>query len=95
MKKVLISSIVLLTILLSIGPASAWQRHHSHHSHFRMYIGPPVIWTPPPVYYRYSYPPYDYFYDRGYRVWIPGYWDYRWTPYSWRRVWIPGRWEWR
>jgi len=86
---------VLLIIFLAVGSASAWRGHPRGHSHFGVFIGPPVIYfTPPPVYYRYYYPPYNY-YDPGYRVWVPGYWDYGETPEGWGRVWIPGHWEWR
>jgi hypothetical protein len=94
MKKILMIGMVSLIILLAAGPASAWRGHPRGHSHFGVFFGPPVIYfTPPPVYYRYYYPP-DY-YDPGYRVWVPGYWDYRETPYGWERIWIPGHWEWR
>ena len=75
MKKVLMIGMVLLIILLAAGPALAWRGHHGGHSHFGVFIGPPVIFVPPPpAFYRYYYPP-DY-YDPGYRVWVPGYWDY-------------------
>jgi hypothetical protein len=97
MKKVLMICIVFLVILLTIGSASAWHRHP--YSNLRLFIGPPVVWVPPPVYYRGYYPPYDYvgpgYYEYGYRVWVPGYWEERWTPYGWERVWIPGYWEYR
>jgi hypothetical protein len=54
--------------------------------------------APPPVYYRgyYSPPSYygpDYYYNDPYRVWVPGYWENRWTPYGWERIWIPGYWQ--
>lgn len=97
MKKVLMMAMVLLIVLITVGSASAWHRHPRGHRHqFGVFIGPPVIYVPlpPPVRYHYYYPPYDY-YDRGYRVWVPGYWDTRWTSYGWERVWIPSHWEWR
>ena len=108
MKKVLMVGVVLLILILTVGPASAWTRHgyrhgypHHGHSRFEVFIGPPVIFVPPPPpvrYYDYrSYPPddsYDY-YERGNRVWVPGYWEYRSGPYGRERVWIPGHWEWR
>ena len=97
MRKFLIISIVLITIFLVTGAASAWYRPHRHHHYgFGVFIGPPVIWAPP-LYYRYPYypdysPPYGY-YNYGYRVWVPGHWEERWTPYGWERVWIPGYWR--
>jgi hypothetical protein len=87
----------LLTLVLTTGVASAW---HSH-SHFGLglFFAPPVVLPPPPVYFRAHYPPYGYYspdyYDYGYRVWVPGYWEKRWTPYGWRRSWVPGYWEYR
>lgn len=105
MKKFLIMGVLLLVILLSAGQASAWHRpaHHRHFG-FGIIIGPPIILPPPPpIYYRDYYPPYGYYgpgyygppgyYDYGRRVWIPGHWEDRWTPYGWDRVWIPGYWE--
>jgi hypothetical protein len=94
MKKALIIGLVLLILALTVGPVLAWRGHPRGHSHFGFFIGPPVFFVPPPtVYPRYYYPPE--YYDPGYRVWVPGYWDYRDTPYGWERVWIPSHWEWR
>jgi hypothetical protein len=98
MKKILMVGVVLLIIFLVAGPALAWRGHSRGHfrgrSHFGIFIGPPVFFVPPPpVYHRYYYPR-DYYYP-GDRVWVPGYWDYRETPFGWERVWIPGHWEWR
>ena len=86
---------VLLILLLVGGSASAWDRHSwggsrwggGYHGGFGfgVFVGPPT------VYYgvsTYSYPP-------PYRVWVPGYWDWRWSGYRWERVWIPGHWQWR
>jgi len=92
---------ILVWIFLMTGSAFAWYRpHHYHHahSHFRMMIGPPVIWIPPLIHYRIYHPPYGYYgprYDYGYRVWVPGYWEERWTPNGWENVWIPEHWEYR
>ena len=91
-------AMILLIVLITVGSASAWHRYPGGpHRHFGVFIGPPVIYLPPPppfIRYHYYYPPYDYTHP-GYRVWVPGYWDCRWTPYGWERVWIPGHWEWR
>lgn len=71
------------------------------YSNFGAFIGPPAIFVPPPppvrFYYYRSYPPGDYngYYEQGDRVWVPGYWEYRETPYGSKKVWIPGHWEWR
>jgi uncharacterized RDD family membrane protein YckC len=97
MKKILMITIALLTLALTAGVASAWPGHP--HFGFGLFIAPPAIWAPPPVYYRAYYPPYGYYgpdyYDYGYRVWVPGRWQERWTPYGWRRYWVPGYWEYR
>lgn len=103
MKKMLVVALVLAILVLSVGPASAWYDRRSHprsHSHFGVFIGPPVILLPPPppvrYYYYRSYPPRDYYEDDRYdRVWVPGHWEYRDGPYGWERVWVPGHWEWR
>lgn len=88
---------LLTAMLLTAGSASAWGGHHRGHFGFGFFIGPPVIVAPPPVYYRGYYPPYRSYgpgyYDYGYRVWVPGYWEEQWTPYGWDRVWIPGYWR--
>jgi hypothetical protein len=99
-KKVFIFSLVILTLLLSTSPVFAWHRGH-HHS--GVFIGPPFFFfAPPPIYiapppFYYLPPPYYYdgYYSRDYRVWVPGYWDYRRAPYGWERAWIPGHWEYR
>jgi len=105
MKKILLVGLVLLIFSLTVEPASAWYKQRFHprgRSHHRAFIGPPVILLPPPppparYYYYRSYPPRDYYdyYERGYRVWVPGHWEHRRTPYGWKRVWIRGHWEWR
>jgi len=90
MKKVLIFSIAFVTILLTMGTASAhWRTHFG----FGLVLPPPVVWAPPVVYP--SYPAYGN-YGPGYyghRVWVPGYWENRWTPYGWTRAWISGYWR--
>ena len=93
MKKIIMISLILLTIFLLSGSASAWHGHHR--GHFGIFFAPPPIWVaPPPVYYRGYYPGPDYYYEP-YRVWIPGHWEERWTPNGWQNVWIPGYWEYR
>jgi hypothetical protein len=97
MKKTIITTLILLAILLSSGSAFAWYRHSP--GHFGIFITPPPVWVAPPaVYYRgyYPQPSYygpGYYYDYPDRVWVPGYWEQRWTPYGWERVWIPGYWQ--
>ena len=97
MKKFIMISLVLLVIFLTSGSALAWHRHHR--GHFGIFIAPPPIWiAPPPVYYRGYYPPPGYYppdYYEPYRVWVPGHWEERGTPYGWERIWIPGYWEYR
>jgi hypothetical protein len=99
MKKILVAGIALLIVFLADGSALAWHRH----SHFDVgvFIRPPIILAPPPmiIYHGYYPPPYgyydyDYYYGR-HRVWVPGYWDRRWTPSGWGRVWVPGYRGWR
>jgi hypothetical protein len=90
-------SLIILAIFLSSGSAFAWFR--PYYGHFGVFIASPPIWVaPPPVYYRGYYPPpsyygQDYYYNDPYRVWVPGYWENRWTPYGWERIWIPGYWQ--
>ena len=89
MKKTLIILMILVTILLSTGIASA---HGRPHFSFRLFLPPLAIWAPPPPP-VFGYPGY---YHPGYygnRVWVPGYWEDQWTPYGWRRVWVPGYWS--
>lgn len=90
MKKLMILSLVLLIVFMITGPAWAW-----HHRGFGVFIGPPVVLAPP-VYYGGYYAPYSYYgpgYYYGPRVWIPGHWEQRWTPYGWQRFWLPGYWR--
>jgi hypothetical protein len=95
MRKVLILSVILVTLLLSTGMASAhWRTHFS----FGVFLPPLAILAPPPaVVVTPDSPPYGYgYYGPGYygpRVRVPGYWEDRWSPYGWRRVWIPGYWR--
>ena len=91
MKKIIMISVLLLTIFLSSGSALAW-----HRGHFGIFVAPPPLWVGPPAYY--SPPAYygpGYYYSSPYRVWVPGHWERRWTPYGWERAWIPGYWEYR
>ena len=95
MKKIIFISLILLAIFLSNGQAFAW-----HHGHFGVFIGPP-FWVGPPAFYSPGYyppPAYygpGYYYGSPYRVWIPGHWAARWTPYGRTRAWIPGYWQYR
>jgi len=98
MKKISFTLLILITFLLTTTIASARDRypyHHRHPSRSGIYIGPPGIWISPPVSYRSYYPPYPAYpsYEYGYRVWVPGYWEERWTPYGWESVWVPGHWR--
>ncbi len=90
MKKALIISVILLTVLGTIGIASA----HWRFGLGGVFIGPPVVVAPPYAYYRPYYPPHGYYgygySGYGYRTWVPGHWEQRWTPYGWRNAWIPG-----
>ena len=98
MKKLLMISLILLAIFLSSESALAWRGHHRGHGRFGVFIAPPVLIAPPPIYYRGYYPPPgyygpDYYYREPYRDWVPGHWEERWTPYGWERIWIPGYWQ--
>jgi hypothetical protein len=101
MKTLLIIGLMIATLLITAGIASAsgWHRGYGHgHSHFSfgLFIAPPVYAVPPPMYYRGYSPPYGYgYYPRSYRVWVPGYWGWRQSPYGWGRAWVPGYWDWR
>jgi len=93
MKKLLISSLIVLGIFLSSGStAFAW-----HWGHFGVFIAPPPVFVgPPAVYYRGYYPPPYYgpdYYSGPSRYWVPGRWESRWTPYGWQRTWVPGYWQ--
>jgi hypothetical protein len=97
MKKFLIFSLIFLAIFLTSGAALAW--HGGFRGHFGIFIAPPpIVIGPPAIYFRGYYPrpgyygP-DYYYNDPYRVWVPGHWEKRWTPYGWERVWIPGYWQ--
>ena len=99
MRKFFIIISIFFIFLLTIDIAQAWHKYpyRHHYRDFGIYIGPPVIVIAPPIYYRWYYPPYPYHpsYDcrYGYRVWVPGHWEERWTPYGWERVWVPGYWR--
>ena len=95
MKKLIMISLILLTIFLSSGSALAWYR-----GHFGIFVTPPPFWVGPPAFYNPGYYPPPGYYGPNYyyapsRVWIPGYWENRWTPYGRVRAWIPGYWEYR
>ena len=90
-------TLTLWTLLLSSGSALAWHGHYR--GPFGIFPAPPPFWVgPPAVYYRGYYPTPGYYppgYYEPYRVWVPGYWQDRWTPHGWQRVWIPGYWQYR
>ena len=89
MRKVLTTIMILVFLLLSGGTALAHWRFG-----FGVGVPSPFVWASPyPGYYA-PYGHYSYGYP-GYRVWIPGHWEQRWTSYGWRRAWIPGYWEYR
>ena len=96
MKKILMVGVILMVIFVMAGSASAWGRgFHGGFGgpRFGVFIGPPAVWGPP-AYYRAYPPPYPYYnYDN--RVWIPGHWENRQTPYGWERAWVPGYWQYR
>ena len=93
MKKILILSIFFVTILLTTGmTAGVASAHWRSHFSFGVFLPPPPIVWAPPVVVSPGYPAYGY-YNSGYRAWVPGYWESRWTPYGWTRVWVPGYWR--
>lgn len=98
MRKILLTLLILISFLIITDFASARDRRlypHRHPYHSGIYIRPPALLIPPPVYYRSYYPHYRAYpyYEYGYRVWVPGYWEERWTPYGWESVWVPGYWR--
>ncbi len=87
MRKLLVAMLILMVTFLAAGTASAHVRFHF----FGFIPFPPVVVAPAPVYsYPAYYPPYS---SYGYRVWVPGHWDWRWIDHGWGRVWIPGYWR--
>lgn len=87
MKRLLVAILVLIVTFLAAGTASAHVRFHF----FGFVPFPPVVVVPAPVYsYPTYYPPYP---SYGYRVWVPGHWDWRWIDQRWERVWITGYWR--
>jgi hypothetical protein len=104
MRKGILISIFLLAFFLTTGIASA-------HVHFGFVFPPlflgfgasPAIVAPPPAYYPYPYSYYSYPYPYGYygpgyygyRVRVPGHWNYVRSYGGWARVWIPGHWTYR
>ena len=108
MKKILMVILICVVIFLITDTASAWRVGvrpvRPHHPRFGVVIGPPPFfyYGPPVVYYRGYYPPpYSYYppptsryYENGYPVWIPGYWEERPTPDGrTESVWVPGYWK--
>jgi len=106
MKKVFIIIVAIIGLFLVVRPAEAG---HGHGGAFLLGFGlgfllsPPVVYSAPPVYYAPAYPVYPrvgYYRDHGERasapsrVWVRGYWEPRWNPYSrcWQRTWISGHW---
>ncbi len=93
---ILLCLILLSTILLN-GEAFAWHRHPHSYLRFGIVFAPPPIIIGPPVYYYPPPPPIyyepDYYYRCPNRVWVPGHWEERWTPYGWEKIWVPGYWR--
>ena len=59
MKKLIMISLILLTIFLSSGSALAWRGHRGH---FGVFVAPPPFWVGPPAfYYPGYYPPPGYY----------------------------------
>jgi len=92
MKKLIMICLILAAIFLSSGSAFAWRGHFG--------LLPPPLWVGPPAfYYPGYYPPPAYYgpgyYGSPYRIWVPGRWEVRWTPYGRERAWIPGYWGYR
>ncbi len=83
MKKLLTAIMVLVIAFWAVGTASAHGRFHF----FGFVPFPPVVVAPAPVYYPPPYPSY------GYRVWVPGHWDWRWIDQRRERVWITSYWR--
>ena len=99
MKKIMMISLILLTIFLTSGSAVAGHRYFR--GHFGIFIPPPppILIGPPAIYYREYYPPPryygppEYYYSEPYREWVLGHWEERWGPYGWEKVWTPGHWR--
>ena len=94
MKKIIIVTIALVATLSCAEITSAdWQPYFS----LGVFLPPPVAWTrpPAPVVAYPGYPSYAYYSPRyyGYRAWVPGHWESRWTPYGWTKVWVRGYWR--
>jgi hypothetical protein len=94
MKKIIIVTIALVATLSCAEITSAgWQPYFS----LGVFLPPPVAWArpPAPVVAYLGYPAYAYYSPRyyGYRAWVPGYWESRWTPYGWTKVWVRGYWR--
>ena len=76
-------SLILAAIFLSSESAFAWRGHFG--------IFPPSLWVGPPAFYYPGYYPPPVYYGPGYygspyRVWVPGHWGVRWTPYGRERA---------
>ena len=90
-------SALLLVFFLTGGIASAHRIFFGFGFFPPVIVAPPravVMPAPPPVYSLYPDDQYGSDYH-GYRVWVPGYGETRWTNWGWERVWIPGHWEYR
>ncbi|MCJ7704842.1 MAG: hypothetical protein MUO28_04800, partial [Desulfobacterales bacterium] len=88
--------LILITFLLTTTITSARDRYPYHHRHpYRsgIHIGPPDIDITSGllsvILPSLSSPSFLY----GYRVWVPGYWEERWTPYGCESAWVPGHWR--
>ena len=102
MKKILVVSIIFLTIFVVAGSASAWWvvRPHVHLHRFGVILGSPLFWgplvLPPPVYYVPNNPPPAYSEPgcSGHWVWIQDRWEERRTPQGGiEQAWVPGYWR--
>ncbi len=90
MNKLLTALLILTVTFLAAGTASA----HVRFGFFGVFPFPSVTVAPAPVYsYPAYYPPYPAYPPYGYRAWVPGHWEWRWTGYGRARVWIPGHWR--
>jgi hypothetical protein len=93
-KRLVVMGMALLTLFILSGSVSAsdryswgghgrWGGDHRSYFGFGLFVGPPAVYYAPPSYY---YPP-------PHRVWVPGYWDWRWSGHGRARIWIPGYWR--
>lgn len=98
-KRILIISVLIFILLFFSKNTFSWHRHPRHYFSFGIvFAPPPIVIGPPVIYWNYYMPPPPKVYEPPYyicpnRVWVPGYWEERWTPYGWERVWVPGYWR--